>query len=311
MFADYLVTPPQEIKLGKTIPLSWEGFQKMLTYNGVGRRFSNPDLVKTCLDRLQQNFGNVVKVTQIHVDRKSLLRLDQEKRQVVKMSDEELLEANISTIVGSKAIIKMEVKGLTEAYSPSIAISLSEHGEQIAFGGSVTICSNLTILNKDRYFSTHQRHANRNKKRMTFDELLVQIDDLFPRMDAVLEDDLKAIERYKNMPVSKYQWDAFVGSLFSRIHYVNRKRLNRQIASLPLEIKDLPITASHLADIVAEAVEPSHDVYRFVDGVSSVWNCINYGTEQLKAVHGLPPQQVLQANSNWADIVVGHQFSNN
>ena len=91
----------------------------------------------------------------------------------------------------------MEVKGLIEEYSPSVAISLSENGEQIAFGGSVAICSNLTILNKDRYFSTHQRHANRNMKRMTFEELLVQIDDLFPRMDAVLEDDLQAIERYK------------------------------------------------------------------------------------------------------------------
>ena len=113
------------------------------------------------------------------------------------------------------------------------------------------------------------------------------------------------------MPVSQYQWDAFVGGLFSRIHYVNRKRLNKQIASLPPEMKNLPITASHLADIVAEAMEPAHEVYRFMDGMTSVWNCINYGTEQLKTVHGLPPQQILQVNANWADIVVDHRFSNN
>lgn len=310
MFVDHIVQKPNNVTIGSTIPIDWDGFKRMLTYNNVNRRFSNPWLVESCLTKLQKRFNGSVEVSQIHVERRSLLKIDAKNRQLVKMSDNELLETNIESIVGSKAIIKMEVNGLVDGYSPSIAISLSGDGEQVAFGGAVTICSNLTIFNKDRFFSTHKRHSS-NKKRMTPEELLKEIDGLFPRMEEVLEEDLSLIDKYKNEPVTRKQWDAFVGSLFGRIHYVNRKRLKREIAGVPAEMKQLPVTASSLADIVAEAIEPAHDVYRFQDGMTSVWNCINYGTEQLKTEHGISPHQVLQANTNWAELVMKHSFTDN
>lgn len=62
----------------------------------------------------------------------------------------------------------------------------------------------------------------------------------------------------------------------TQIH-VDRKRLNKQIVTVPSEMKELSI-ASHLANMVDEAIESAPDVYRFVDGATSIWNCINYGT---------------------------------
>lgn len=315
MFADYLINSAvqrSDSTLGKTIALSLDGFEKMLTFNDVDRRFNNPWLVSACAERLQKHVGNAsVKVTQIHVDRKSLLRLNAGNKQLVKVTDEELLQSDISTIVGSRAIIKIEVDDLYDDYHPALAISLSESGEEVAFGGSVDICSNLTILSQDRCFSTHKRHADRSKPRLTTKELLTQLDELFPQTEQVLENDLRLIEQLKAQPVSIHHWNAFVGGLFSQIHYVNRKRLNKQIASLPKEVKDLPITASLLANVVAEAIEPAHDVYRFIDGMSNVWNCINYGTEQVKAYHGVPPQQILPNNTKWAELVLKHDFQGN
>ncbi len=225
---------------------------------------------------------------------------------MVKVTDDKLLQSDISNIVGSRAIIKIEVEGLHVDYHPALTISLSDKGEEVAFGGSVDICSNLTILSRDNHFYTHQQHANRSKVRMTTHGLLCQFDQLFPKTEPVLED-LRLIERLKNIK----EWNAFVGSLFNQVHYMNRKRLNKQISSLSKNVKELPITASLIADVVAEAVVPTHDVYRFLDGQSNVWNYINYGTEQMKTEHSIQPAQVLTSNAKWTDLRLVYGFGAN
>ncbi len=318
MFSDYLISPvvqKSSYKLGKTIALSSEGFEKMLTFNEVSRRFSNPWLVNRCRDRLQKYIGNAdVNITQIHVERSSLMKLDSDNRQLLKVDDDELLNADISNIVGRRAIIKMEVKGFTDEFHPAVAISLSELDETVAIGGSVNICSNFTIFSKDNRFFTHSRHSrhtNGGVSRMTTDELLKELEKLFPKTEERLEQEIDFIEDLKKQQVSEKQWNAFVGQLFSRIHYVNRKRLRKEIAAVPKELKELPITSSLLADVVAEAIEPAHSVYNFVDGMTNKWNCINYGTEQIKTEHGHSPKLILEANSNWTELVLNHHFGSN
>lgn len=315
MFADYLNTPITKRttdSVGRTLNIKPEGFLKMLTYNDVDRRFSNPWLVRACYEALQQHAnGAEVVITEIHLERSSLLKIDEKNQQVVKVTDEELLNAPIDKLIGQRAIIKMEVQGWTEDYVPAIAISLSEKGEEIAFGGSVSICNNFTILSSDRYLSTYRRHRDRSRQRMTTQELLTEIGELFPQTEKIFEEDLDRIDALKAQPVSKAQWQQFVGGLFSQIHYVNRKRLNRQIASVPAKLKDLPITAGMLANISAEAVEPAHATYEFVDGYTNKWNCINYGTEQVKTEHGVSPNAVLETNANWTQLVLAHDFSKN
>lgn len=313
MLTDYLIQPIKEtshIQLGKTLTLMPEGFEKMLTYN-EHTRFSNPWIVNACRDALQKHVGNAeVIVSAIHVERNSLLQLNLKTNQVVKVTDAELLDAPIESLIGSRAIIKIEVRGLHDEYVPAIAINLNEHGEEIAIGGSVDVCSNFTILSSERRFTTHKRHRNKSKQRMTTTELLTKVNSLFPQTEKFLAQDLQIIEQLKNQPVSQAKWNEFMGGVFSQIHYVNRKRLNKQIATVPENIKNLPITASLLADIAAEAIEPAHDIYKFVDEYSTKWNCLNYGTEKIKAIHGLSPKLVLDANSNWTNLLLKHNFNN-
>lgn len=315
MFADYLNTPVAKRttdSLGQTLSVKPEGFLKMLTYNDVDRRFSNPWLVAACQMTLQQHAnGAEVVVTEVHLERNSLLKLDQENRQLSKVTDEELLNAPIENLVGRRAIIKMEVQGWNEDYVPAIAISLSELGEEIAFGGSVSVCNNFTILSSDHHFSTYSRHSDRSRERMSTQELLNKVSGLFPKAELILKEDLSLIESLKAQAVTVGQWNEFLGELFTQIHWVNRKRLNRQIASVPDEIKSLPITARMLANISAEAVEPAHPVYAFVDGMTNKWNCINYGTEQVKTEHGVSPKAVLETNANWTQLILDQDFSKN
>lgn len=313
-FSDFVLSPVNlekrtTDKMGKSIAIKYEAFMAMMTANGFGRRISNPWLVSACMEELQRNTRANVEISSIFIERESILKIDDENRQLIKVTDQELLEAEVESLIGSRVIIKIVAHGLHDEIFPSLAISLNEDGEEIALGENVSICNNFTIFGADRYHSTFARHADNTKQRLSTTELREVINKLFPKTEVFLEDDLKLIENLKSQPVTRPGWYQFTGELFGQIHYVNRMRLARRIKELPREVKELPITATILADIAAEAEAPAHVEYSWEQDRSNKWNVINYGTELLKVEHGISPRTVLENNFHWTDMVMKRNFS--
>ena len=259
-----------------------------------------------CLPKTRNEWCEV-EIEAIHVERKSVLKLDKEKRLLLEVNDDELLQSRPNQLVASKAIVKMNVNGLNKEYSPSVAIALDSKAEEIAFGTNVKICSNFTIFSADCRFSTRER----TKKRLITQELLEMINKLIPNTEKHFEQALERIDSLTKQVVTKAQWNQFIGEWFSKIHYVNRMRLARIISKVPKEIKELPLTAALLAEICAEAIEPSHSIYDWEGEITNKWNCLNYGTEIIKASRGLATQAVIDNNIRWTSLLLGYNFSDN
>lgn len=316
IFSDSLLSPVHVEKrttdrLNKSIAIKPEAFMSMMTANGYDRRISNPWLVNACAEALQKYTHADVQIASVYLERDSILKIDHKSRQLAKVSDQELLEADVESLIGSRAIIKIVAHGLNDQIHPSVCISLNQEGEEIALGENVEICDNFTIFGAERYHSTFSRHANRMQRHLSAIELLESINKLFPQTEALLEHDLKLIEHLKSQVVPRAGWYQFTGELFGRIHFVNRMRLERRISQLPREIKELPVTATLLANIVAEAESPSHSAYEWEGDLSNKWNVLNYGTELLKVEQGISPSLVLESNFQWADLVLNRTFSTN
>ncbi len=308
MLKNFIIDQQKETpNLTKVLQVEPTAFLNMFTYNDVNRRHSNSWLLEACIENLSKHVkGGFVNINSIYIERNSILKVDQTKKQVQKVTDAELLETSPKNLVCNRAIIKIEVEGLSQDYFPAIAINLNEHGEEIAFGGNVKICNNFTILSAERRFSTFEK-----RKKISTNELLEQVKKLFPKTEKILAKDLKQIEQLKQTPVTRKQWNGFVGKLFGQIHYVNKMRLARRIAEVPNEIKALPITANLLAEITAEGYKPSYNSYEWEENVSNKWKVLNFGTEKTKAIHGISTKSVLDVNANWTKTVLDYNFSNN
>lgn len=310
LFRDYILSPVERRttdKLNKSIQIQPEGFLQMLTNNSYDRRFTNSWVVEECLEQFQKHVPSAtVEISEVYVERKSIQRIDE--RQLTLVTDEELLDSPSNSLIASKAIVKIQAKGLSDSYNPALAIHLTDKGESVGFGGNVTVCNNFTILNPDRLFSTFQRHRNRTKERMTTKELTEQLVDLFPSTELILTEELGLIEELKQSVVTRPQWHSFSGALFGRIHYVNRMRLDRQIATVPAEVKALPITAAMMAEISAEGESPSYNVYEWDGELNNKWSLINFGTGKIKVENGANPMTVLQTNLDWTKMVMAAEF---
>ena len=317
-FSNFLLSAPSPTvpspttQLNKILHIHSDAFLAMLTQNGRDRRLANYQVVETCMERLQRHVGSAeVRFGAVHLERDSLQRLDIKTRQLVKATDEELLAASPDTLVASKAILTLEVRGMHDDFRPTMAINLSPEGEEIAFGNTVNICTNFTILHADRRFSTLQRHRDKERPALRVQELIEAVDGIFPEVERYLEQDLALVERLKNQPVQRTEWNALLGELFSQIQYVNRQRLAANISAVPDALKKLPITASLLANIAAESMAPSHGVYAWDGDWSNKWHLINFGTEVIKLERGAPPISWMETNANWASLVMARDFSQN
>lgn len=296
-------------KLGNVLHIEPEGFLQMMTNNGYHRRLSNDWIVKASLDMLQKHVskGEAI-ISAVHIERESIQKIDPESRQLMRVSDEELLESHTNNLIASKAIIMLTVNNLYDDYHPSMAINISPEGEEIAFGNTVQICTNFTILQADNRFSTFQRHRDKSSGYLSLDALMKEVSGIFPKIETNLERDLKLIEELKQQKVHRDKWNMLLGELFSRIHYVNRQRLSRNIAALPAEVKNLPITSTLLAEIAAESVKPSHPDYFWDGDYSNKWNLINFGTEKIKLEAGVAPSTWMQTSANWAELIQERNF---
>jgi hypothetical protein len=270
-------------RLGAALQISPEAFPRMVTRNGLDRRIGNPWLVEACATALQDAMPTSrVTIGSVHVERKSLCAINMGTRQLVELSDVELLATDVNNLIASRAIVTVDVQGLDAEFRPTLAINISPEGEEVAFGTTVDICTNFTIFSADRRFSTFQRHRDRTRPRLTTNDLLTQINGLIQSTEDILEGDLQEIDALRHQPVTRSQWHELAGELFTQVHYVNRQRLARNISALSAEEKALPVTASLLADIVAEAKQPTHEVYAWDGELSNRRNLVNFGTEQIK-----------------------------
>lgn len=316
-FADYLMSDVTNSSrtvgnLSNVLNIEPEGFLQMMTNNGYDRRFSNSWVIEACQEKFQKHLPtSEIVVASVNVERASIQKFDQENRQLLLISDQELLDCSADTLIASKVIVKLEARNLYDDYRPSMAINLSPDGEEIAFGNTVDICTNFTILNADRRFSSHPRHRDRSKRFMTIQDLMNEIDKIFPRIEENLESDLNFIDELKKITVHRSEWHTLVGELFSRIHYVNRQRLAKNIAAIPVEMKTLPITASILANISAESISPSHPEYEWEGDYINKWNLINFGTEIIKLESGAPPASWMETTENWGKLIIERDFSAN
>lgn len=314
-FSDHILSPIQvqqrsTDKLGHVLQIAPAAFQQMLTNNGFDRRIANHWLVEHCAEALQNALPSAqVSIASVHIERESLQGINLNNRQLVQLSDEELLNADPNFLIASKAIVTIDVQGLGDDYRPTLAINMGPEGEEIAFGTTVNICTNFTILSANRRMSTLQRHRDRSKPRLTTSDLLKQIEALIGHTEAVYASDLTAIDQLKQQPVTRRQWHELAGELFSQVHYVNRQRLARNIAAVSEEEKALPVTANLLANIVAEARQPSHEVYAWEGNETNRWNLVNFGTEQIKLQHGVPGNSWLQTSAAWAELIQQRSFN--
>lgn len=292
------------------LEVGWEGFKQMYTKNNSTRRMENPKMVERLADQFDSSLGGSsangsIVIDPVIIDRKSLLAIDEDRRTLNELDDQELLDAPPESLVATKAMVTIRVKGVHEKYSPMLVINMTDRGEEIAFGEQVHICTNMTILHADHRFSTFGRG------RISLEELLTEAARLMNRNEQIFEEDLALMERLQQERVTRSAWHEWVGELYSRIHYVNGQRLSRRISTLSAEEKELPVTATELSRILMEATTPSHDEYQWEGDVTNKWNVLNYGTEKLKLLHGSSPNTVLKANSNWANMVIQRDFSLN
>lgn len=325
MFREHILNqhspkPRKKSDLPKSLLLTPKAFFSLYTKNDQYRRVSNPDLVRRCGESLSNHVkdGNV-RIESIYVERASMLKMDEHTRQFMKIeTDEELLSAQPEQLIAERAIIKFVVDGLNDDYRPSLAINLNESGEEIVFGGNVTICDNFTIFGADRQFSSFDFNKGkvkgkkeRSQRITTVEQVMQQVEKLYPKTHDLLQDDLAYIEQLEQQEVTREQWNEFVGNYFSRIHYVNRMRLARRITEVSENVKNLPITGQILSSIAAEGYQPSYEAYAWEGNMSNRWKCLNFGTEKTKVEHGISSKTVLDWNSKWTNLILNHEFSNN
>lgn len=304
-FSTHLINA--EISLPKTLQITSEAFMKSYTQNDIGKGISNPLLMQICMEMLANDVPNEKVVFEsIFIDKAGLKVIEPETKQVIKVTDEELLNCNPEALIITKGIAKISVEGLNDKFRPSIAVIFDDKGIQLAYGTMVNVCTNYTIFGAERRFSTYGKGKNR---RYSVEDLLQQMKSLFPKTEQLLAQDLDLIEKLKQEKLTRNQWNSFVDGLYCQSHYVNRMRLTRRIREVPENIKALPITANTLAAVCAESYAPSHEVYEWDGNISNKWNAINYFTEVCKTSQGHNHSTLLEANHKWTQLVINNDFS--
>lgn len=253
-----------------------------------------------------------VQYDDLYIDKRYLMSVDTREKVIHQIDDQQLLNTDIRQLVVARAIGKLTIKGFHSEFSPSLAINISEKGTEFALGEMVSICSNFTILRSDLFFSTFQKikGANGNYVRLSIPDILRRLRKYMQEMERQFEEDFQKIETLKAITISQAEFHRFLGKMFSLIENVNHHRVQRTIKQLKGN-KSLPITGRQLGQIAVEAYQPRHDIYRWKNDQTTLWNLINYGTEILKFHRGSDSASVLRANSNWVNLVQSFPFKTN
>lgn len=306
LFKDTIRNYPKA-KLPTTLEVDGNAIFGLYSQRDGISRINFGEFIEKSLNIYQQVFSGLsVEIKQCFIERTSLMKINTETRLIHPIiDDDELSETPVHQLIAKRIICKIGAQTSKNAEMiPTLGISLSEKDEQIAFGNDVTICSNFTLFTgKDNLYSANDLMGN--KKVYDIDALLKKLMPIFFTSDTRFEIDLANVERLKNIEITKNKWYKFIGRLMEQIHYVNHARENHFIASLPKELKNLPLTQNQLSGILVESVKPAHTVYNWLENeTTSAWNVVNWGTEMLKPVYiGNPSHNVLTSHKNWVELV--------
>jgi hypothetical protein len=286
----------------------------MWSQNDATRRISNPKLVDQIGNEWQQHLGNAnVEIAEVFLDKHHLQYLDMETKQLQVMTDKDLVELDIERLVAGRAIIKLKATGFDNEIAPSLALHLTEKGEQFSYGELVNVCTNFTVMNADYFFDTTKAVSLlQNGKKWELEHVLRFFNkNILPNTVQNFEIDMAAIEDLKAQTVHRPDFNRFIGELFTRIEFINHHRVNRSISQIDDKLKKLPINGRQLGQIVIEAQAPAHEVYNWQNDSTTAWNVVNFGTEILKMQHGSDVNTLLENNANWIETVRGYQFQLN
>lgn len=284
--------------------LNSDVFKNIYTYKEGGLNYNNGKLIHEIAERWQDKLANHldVNIQDLYIDSKNVMCIDPERKIVTgKVSKDELLEKDIEEIAISRAIATITVQGLHNEITPSIAVNISEKGEQLAWGDSVQICNNFTILSYDKLISNFNR--NRKSSKITLEDMKRKVDEYMLETEALFEKDLKLIAIMKALPIHRREFHEFIGKIYSQVVYVNHHTINRIIKHIPMHEKQLVLNGSQLSKITVEAQIPSHSIYEWEGDYTSIWKILNFGTEVLKFQKGNDSLTVLRANRDWVKLL--------
>jgi hypothetical protein len=298
--------------LQRAIEITPKSFLEMWSKNDAKRRISNPALVERISNDWQKHLGSNsnVEIAEVFIDKLHLQYLDMDSKQLQAMGDRDLVKLDIQNLVAGRAIVKLKATGFDSEISPSLAVHLSEKGEQFSYGNLITVCSNFTILRSDYFFDTQKAVSKlQNGKKWEMKDVLKYFNDnILPNTNYNFDKDMAMIEDMKTQTVARHDFTRFIGDLFTRIEFINHHRVNRSISQIDDKLKKLPINGRQLGQIVVEAQQPAHRVYDWQNDTTTAWNIVNFGTEILKFQHGSDSNTLLEANSNWIEAIKNFKF---
>jgi hypothetical protein len=304
-----------QITLPRAVQINAQAFSQMWSRNDATRRVSNPELLNRVIDDWQKHLGgkHSVEIAEVFVDKQHLQYLDIETKQLQAMTDADLLDLDVARLVAGRAIIKLKATDFDDEIAPSLAIHITERGEQFSYGALVGVCTNFTVMNADYHFDTYKaiNKLQQGKKWTMQDVMQFFNQNILPNTVQNFELDMQHIEYLKEQQVHLGAFNRFVGELFSKIEYINHHRIARTIRNIEDDMKRLPINGRQLSQIVVEAQQPAHRVYDWQNDTTTAWNIVNYGTEILKFKHGSDVNTLLETNSNWIETVRNYDFSTN
>ena len=210
----------QVINLPRAIKIAPDAFGQMWSKNDATRRISNPQLIEKIGNNWQQHLGNAdVEIAEVFIDKTHLQYLDLDTKQLQAMTDTDLLDLDVSRLVAGRCIVKLKATGFDTEISPSLAVHITERGEQFSFGDLVHVCSNFTVLNADYFFDTQKIISKLQKgKKWDLQDVLQFFDkSILPNTALNFDLDMQLIEELKAKTVQKGDFNRFVGELFGKI----------------------------------------------------------------------------------------------
>lgn len=294
-----------EVKLPNALSLKLEDFKQTYTLNNTLRRINHGNMIDSIAEAWTRTAGTTqIQIEELMVKKDDLSFIDDNNKIVHKMAKEDwALDLPLDRIIVNRAMVKLRAN-LGESYNPCLAIKMSADGEEFAFGEDVKLCNNFTILQAERRFSTQDLYRGKSKEAYSLKAIVSEVEKWLGHTAQIYELDTALIEMLKTCEVDKKDWYAFVGDLFAKIQFVNNARLQRNIATLPKETKELAITSAQLGRIAVEGEKPAHLEYAFSEeGIGTAWNLVNFGTEQLKYHRTNDADTLLQANGRWVEAV--------
>jgi len=306
---------PKSETLPRAIPCTHEQYSKLWSYRENGA-WSHSHLIERIGNQWSDFLKGegVVELTEMYLDPKKLMIIDPDNKVLRRAtSDAELIGTPLENLASGGAIGQFRVKGFHPDYSPSIALNITEKGEQLGIGTQVHICSNFTIFGAGDLMTTWEKVTGAGGARFnrTLENILKEIKIKLEDTHRRFEMDLQKIEELKSFEIRRPAFERFLGQEFQRIERANFYRINRRITELYADEKKIILNSAQLSRFAVEAAKPSYEIYHWQEDSTNKWKVLNWATEVLKTRHGSDIMSVLKANEMFTQHLLKHDFNLN